>query len=89
MAYSTTPTPSEPEVPNGEYGAHFWLNVGGVRYPGLPEDLFECSGHDTQRVTVIPSSNLVVVRVGYTLNSDAWDHEAFVAGILDAIGEPS
>ncbi len=88
MAYSTTPTLSEPEEPNGEYGAHFWLNVGGVRYPGLPEDLFECSGHDTQRVTVIPSSNLVVVRVGYTLNSDAWDHEAFVAGILDAIEEP-
>jgi len=55
LAYSTTPTPSEPEEPNGKYGAHFWLNAGGVRYPGLPEDLFECSGHDGQKVTVIPS----------------------------------
>jgi len=89
MAYSTTPTPSEPEEPNGKYGAQFWLNVGGVRYPSLPEDLFECSGHDVQKVTVIPSRNLVVVRVGYTPDSSVWSQEAFLAGILDAIGESS
>lgn len=89
MAYSTTPTPSEPEEPNGKYGAHFWLNVGGVRYPSLPEDLFECSGHDVQKVTVIPSRNLVVVRVGYTPDSSVWSQETFLTGILDAIADPS
>jgi CubicO group peptidase (beta-lactamase class C family) len=89
MAYSTTPTPSEPEEPDGEYGAHFWLNVGGVRYPDLPEDLFECSGHDGQKVTVIPSRNLIVVRVGYTPDSTVWSQTTFLTGILDAIGDPS
>ena len=89
MAYSTTPTPSEPEEPNGKYGAHFWLNVGGVRYAGLPEDLFECSGHDGQKVTVIPSRNLVVVRVGYTPDSTVWSQETFLTGILDGIADPS
>jgi hypothetical protein len=89
MAYSTTPTPSEPEEPYGKYGAHFWLNVGGVRYAGLPEDLFECSGHDGQKVTVIPSRNLVIVRVGYTPDSAPWSQRDFLTGILNAIGEPS
>jgi CubicO group peptidase (beta-lactamase class C family) len=85
MAYSTTPTPSEPEENDGEYGAHFWLNVDGAKYPSLPHDLFQCSGHDEQKVTVIPSRNLVVVRVGFTPGSGAWDHEAFLNSILDAI----
>jgi CubicO group peptidase (beta-lactamase class C family) len=86
MAYSTSPTPTEP---SGWYGAQFWLNVGGNYYPSLPEDLFACEGHDGQFVTMIPSRNLVVVRVGYTLDAEAWDHEAFMLSILDAIGEPS
>ncbi len=88
MDYTTTPTPSEPEEPFGKYGAHFWLNVGGVRYASLPEDLFECSGHDIQKITVIPSRKLVVVRVGFTPDSAAWSHETFVNGILDAISDP-
>jgi CubicO group peptidase (beta-lactamase class C family) len=89
MTYSTTPTASEPEEPYGKYGAQFWLNVGGVRYPSLPEDIFECSGHDVQKVTVIPSRNLVVVRVGYTPDSSVWSQETFLSGILDAIGDPT
>ena len=88
MDYATTPTPSEPEEPDGSYGAHFWLNVGGAMYPSLPEDLFQCSGHDKQRVTVIPSRSLVVVRVGFTPGSGAWDDEAFLNNILGAIAAP-
>jgi len=84
VEYVTTPTPTHP---NDSYGAQFWLNVGQNNYPSLPEDLFACEGHDRQRVTVIPSRNLVIVRVGYTLSSSAWDHEAFVYNIMDAIGE--
>ena len=63
--------------------------MGGVRYAGLPEDLFECSGHDGQKVTVIPSRNLVVVRVGYTPDSTVWSQETFLTGILDGIADPS
>ena len=90
MDYSTTPTPTDP---GGQYGAQFWLNVGSVEgsrsrpYPNLPADLLECSGHDIQRVTMIPSRDLVVVRVGYTPDYSAWDHEAFMLDILDAIEE--
>ena len=85
MAYSTTPTPTDP---TGSYGAQFWLNVGANYYPGLPEDLFACEGHDGQYVTMIPSRKLVVVRLGYTLDPGAWDQEAFMLSILGAIGEP-
>ncbi len=59
--------------------------LGANHYPGLPEDLFGCEGHDWQMVTVIPSRRLVGVRAGYTLSSTAWDHESFLLNILDAI----
>lgn len=47
------------------YGAHWWLNLdaGGRRpYPGLPEDMLIASGHWGQKLVVIPSRRLVIVR---------------------------
>jgi hypothetical protein len=38
---------------------------------------------------VIPSRNLIVVRVGYTPDSTVWSQTTFLTGILDAIGDPS
>ncbi len=48
---------------NGRYGGHFWLNAGGI-YPDVPRDLFSCNGYQGQRVFIIPSKNLVVVKFG-------------------------
>jgi hypothetical protein len=34
---------------------------------------------------VIPSRGLVVVRLGLSIDIAAWDHAAFLAGLLDAL----
>jgi CubicO group peptidase (beta-lactamase class C family) len=49
------------------YGAHWWLNrAAGGRppYPDVPEDALVASGHWGQKLVVIPSRRLVVVRTG-------------------------
>lgn len=85
--YTVTPTP---KAPQGEYGAHFWLNAGNPRhsanreYPGLPDDLFYANGHDGQRVAIIPSCNLVLVRLGLSRNRTAWDLDDLVTDVLKA-----
>jgi hypothetical protein len=38
---------------------------------------------------VIPSRELVVVRLGLALDPAAWDHEAFVHDLLAALDEQS
>ncbi|MBK8699525.1 MAG: serine hydrolase [Saprospiraceae bacterium] len=48
----------------GKYGAHFWLNQGGISYPDAPHDLFAADGYQGQLVFIIPSKDLVVVRLG-------------------------
>ena len=77
--YTATPTNDS----NGEYGAHFWLNAGGV-YPNVPKDLFSCNGYQGQRVFIIPSKDLVIVRMGLTEDSD-FNFDAFLSEILASI----
>lgn len=86
--YTVTPTP---KAPQGKYGAHFWLNAGCPRhsenreYPNLPDDLFYANGHDGQRVIIIHSYDLVIVRLGLSRNRAAWDLDELVAEVLKAI----
>lgn len=60
-------------APNGSgneprYGYQFWLNGGGeeLRYPQLPADAYFMQGNRKQVVMVSPSTNTVVVRLGWT-----------------------
>jgi CubicO group peptidase (beta-lactamase class C family) len=61
-----------PAAPRGRYGAHLWLNAGSSPdgadrpFPELPRDLFYFSGFQGQRVLVLPSRDVVVVRLGLT-----------------------
>lgn len=48
---------------NGEYGGHFWLNTEGF-FPDAPKDLYSCNGYQGQRIFIIPSKDLVIVRFG-------------------------
>ena len=88
VAYSTTPTPG---APMGEYGAHFWLNAGNPdnpeerRYPGSPREEYEASGFQEQRVIVIPSKKLVLVRFGVTAHRPAWNTDEFIQNVLAAL----
>jgi len=92
-----------PASRKGEYGAQFWLNKGSPedpkdrKYPKLPRDAFFCLGHNSQSVTVIPSKQLVVVRLGWTTKEQlvvvrlgwttkgGWNLEEFIVDILNAI----
>ena len=47
------------------YGYGFWVNTDGSLWPGVPKDAFAFMGYATNRCYVIPSLDLVVVRVGY------------------------
>ncbi len=87
VAYSTTPTPA---APKGQYGAHFWLNRGDGSepnnrlYPQLPKDSFFARGYQGQIIAMIPSRQLVVIRLGMTYDDD-WGMEAFTKSVLEAI----
>lgn len=63
---------------NGRYGAQFWLNDSGF-FPDVPKDMYYCSGYQGQMVAIIPSRDLVIVRMG--LNED-FDFNGFLSRIL-------
>jgi CubicO group peptidase (beta-lactamase class C family) len=77
--YVATPTNGS----KGEYGAHFWLNAGG-KYPDAPKDLYSASGFQGQKVFIIPSKDLVIVRLGLTDESQ-FDINEVVKGILESL----
>lgn len=90
VAYSTTPTP---KAPWGEYGALFWLNAGAPGspenrlWPHAPVDAYAAQGFQEQRVIVIPSKEVVLVRFGATSERSAWDTDAFITGVLQSLPE--
>jgi CubicO group peptidase (beta-lactamase class C family) len=79
VIYTTTPAHGS----GGEYGAFFYLNQSG-KYPGLPEDMFSCEGHDGQKIFIIPSRQLVVVRTGYS-PLGTYNFPDFIKAISDAV----
>lgn len=87
--YVRTPTPKAPR--EDRYGAHFWLNTGDDEspesrpWPSLPADTFSCMGFEGQHIFMIPSRDVVIVRMGQTRRSAAWSYEKFVKGVLDAL----
>ena len=50
------------------YGLGFWLNTGQRIFPQLPANTFHAGGNSGQFVVVIPERELVVVRLGLTLD---------------------
>ncbi|MEZ0007478.1 CubicO group peptidase (beta-lactamase class C family) [Flavobacterium sp. 28YEA47A] len=76
--YVATPT----QTSNGRYGGHFWLNAGG-KYPDAPKDLYYASGFQGQKIFIIPSKNLVIVRFGLT-DDDAFGFNKLLKEILES-----
>ena len=48
----------------GRYGGHFWLNKNGISYPDAPHDMYTMDGYQGQMVAMLPSHDMVVVRLG-------------------------
>ena len=81
VEYSVSPASDS----RGEYGAFFWLNLGG-RYPDAPTDTFACVGHDGQQIFIIPSKELVVVVLGYSPKPDrVIDFNGLLRDIIDEL----
>ena len=84
MAQSLTVTDVE-ETDDPGYGMGWRVNVlpdGSLRWPELPEDTFYASGHDGQKLIVVPSEDLVVVRLGFTPEAD---EEPSVVQLVDEV----
>ncbi len=77
--YVATPSPTS----EGDYGAHFWLNAGGF-YPDAPKDMFSANGYQGQRVFIIPSKDLVIVRFGL-IGDKGVDFNRFLKEMVSAI----
>ena len=79
--YSVTPASAS----NDGYGSFFWLNKDKF-WPDIPEDMFNCQGHDGQEIFIIPSKDLVVVVLGYSPKPDrVVDWNALVKDIIDQL----
>lgn len=90
VTYATAPTEA---APRGEYGAQWWLNAGSPddsqdrRWPELPLDAYDASGFEGQNVLVVPSRDVVIVRLGLSPDREVWNFGAFAAGVLRALPE--
>lgn len=80
---------SAPALADGEgrgYGAQTWRagdpQAGLCRGRGLPPDLLTMSGHWGQVVAIVPSRDVVIVRLGWTFERSRFDACAFVGQVL-------
>jgi CubicO group peptidase (beta-lactamase class C family) len=62
------------------YGAGFWITPptgrgkpGRALAAGGPRDLFVAQGHEGQLVVIVPSKDLVVVRLGHLADLSGWE----------------
>jgi CubicO group peptidase (beta-lactamase class C family) len=78
--YVATPTNGS----KGDYGAHFWLNAGN-RFPDAPKEMYSCNGFQGQMVFIIPSHDLVIVRLGLKEQKDGFDFNGLLKGIVGSI----
>ncbi len=87
VKYSVTPTRQS----DGYYAAHFWRRVPEFLRPDysrdrrLPDDRYYMLGHDGQMIALVPSRELVVLRLGLSRRRDAWDPDDLLSDILKAL----
>ena len=88
VQYTRTPAPAAPDA---IYGAHFWLRTP-AEYRGpaasVPADAFHAVGHEGQFLTIIPSYDAVIVRLGRTRGPDSWAHDRFIAAVVATLRPP-
>ena len=75
-----------PAWEQGEYGGQFWLNAQGE--DGLPTDAYSARGVDGQRTFIVPSHDLVIVRMGHRTGGATFNDNLTQANrqIIEALG---
>lgn len=87
VTYSTTPARG---AKRGEYGAQFWLNAGNKEnpddrtYPDVPTNLYWADGFEGQNVFILPSKQLVVVKLSQS-QGNYLDDNAFLKGVIECL----
>ncbi len=87
VTFTATVPPADDK---GEYGAHWWLNVGRPennvppRFPKAPRDMLRASGHWGQRIYAFPSHDLVVALTSDN-RDDTFKEDRFLELLFDAI----
>ena len=87
IKFSTTPSV---ETGMREYGAHLWLNLGEINNPenrlfkSAPRDMIIFKGYSGQRIYIIPSEKLVIVRFGCSKDEKFNDND-FLHNILKRV----
>jgi len=84
-SYARSPT-------SQDYGAHFWRTIpaqfaSGDKSQNLPEDAYHAVGHEGQFITIIPSKQLIVVRLGLTRYASTWQQDTFVLKVLQELDD--
>lgn len=74
----------------GQYGFNWWVNgrdaSGALTWPGAPADTYAAQGHNNNRLYVVPSWRMVVVRLGLDQGERKWT-EAEQGEFLRLVGE--
>ena len=70
---------SQPSGGRPGYGYYWWL----LNFPDAPEDMYMAMGIQTKRIYVIPSLDLVAVRLGEG-DSD-WNDDEFIKPVVEAV----
>lgn len=76
VAYSTRRTLNSP------YGSGFWINAGRS---GMPADSYFASGLFGQRIVIVPSERLVIVRFGITIDPPDFDFHGLIRLVTDVV----
>lgn len=80
--YASRPTLDSP------YGSGFWTNVPAPgnkqgHIDGMPSDAYFASGLQGQRIVMVPSKQLVIVRLGTTIDPPHFDIKGLVRLVAD------
>lgn len=83
VALARTPSPGAGVE---DYGHHWWINADGIGLMGAkgPRDSFEAHGYQGQVIAVIPSKDLVVVRMGIMPDGSWPQLGAWMQGLVAA-----
>ena len=80
--YATTPSADK-----ATYGAHLWLNTNQSLWSKIPADAYGFMGYQRQRLVIVPSRQLVVLRMGFSYEKGDDQIDELVSDIMAALPE--